>query len=245
MDARDRRYTIPWEWWDAIVIYFLWFFMAASVAAIVALAFADPDAPATTAAGVLAAVVMLVVTTLAWVGFRGNQQGLRDGIRRAFGMKRPTGRDWALGVGYGIGTFIVLQLGLGQAITYLIEVLGREVPEVQVGVQEAAQSGGVVALVLGLAVVVLGPLGEELLYRGVLYQALSKHLPGWPAIGLSGLAFGVTHIEPFVVALTFPLGMVLAWVMRRHGTLVVPVVAHVVFNMISFVVIVAGGESVG
>ena len=245
MDGRDRRHAIPWEWWDALVIYVLWLVVAGAGATIVGSTFSDPLSSESTAVGVLVAVVMLTAVTVSWVRFRGLQAKVPDAVRRAFGVKQPTLRDVALGIGYGLAGFVVVQLGLGIALTTLIDALGRDAPVVQEGVQEAAQAGGVTSLLVGLGVVLLGPLGEELLYRGVLFQALNKHLPAWPAIGLSGLAFGVTHVEGFVIALTFPLGMVLAWVMRRHGTLVVPIVAHVVFNLIGFLLIRSGAAGVG
>lgn len=240
IDGRERRYHLPWEWWDALAIYFIWIVLAGGAAALLAQAFADPLSDAATATGVLAAVILLTLVVLGWVAMRGDRAGVGDAVRRAFGPKRPELRDVWLGIGYGIGGFVVIQLGLGIALTTLIESLGRELPPIQEGVQEAARAGGTVPVLIGVGVVLFGPLGEELLYRGVLYQALARDLPGWPAVGLSGLAFGVTHVEPFVIALTFPLGMLLAWAQRRHGTLLVPLTAHVVFNLIGFTLIAFG-----
>ena len=144
-------------------------------------------------------------------------------------------------MGWGLGAFVVIQLGFGIALTQLVEALGREIPPVQENVQEAVQSAGGVPVMIAIGVVLLGPVGEEMLYRGVLLQALGKHLPGWPAIGLSSLAFGLTHFEPFVIVLTFPLGLVLAWVSRRRGTIVTAIVAHAVFNLIGVLLIRGGG----
>lgn len=236
-DARDRRWPVPWEWWDAIVIYFLWIFTAGALAITIAGAFADPESDEATAAGVLAAVAVLIGTALLWTNVRGQRAGVSDAVRRVFGPKRPTAADWGAGVAWGVGAFVVIQLGFGALIGALIEVLGREVPAVQESVQEAVRAGGTTPILITLGVVVLGPLSEEILYRGVLYQALAKHLPGWPAIGLSALAFGLTHVEPLVVVLTFPLGMLLAWLVRRRGTIVTAVVAHSVFNLIGAVLI--------
>ena len=200
MDGRDRRHAIPWEWWDALVIYVLWLVVAGAGATIVGSTFSDPLSSESTAVGVLVAVVMLTAVTVSWVRFRGLQAKVPDAVRRAFGVKQPTLRDVALGIGYGLAGFVVVQLGLGIALTTLIDALGRDAPVVQEGVQEAAQAGGVTSLLVGLGVVLLGPLGEELLYRGVLFQALLRNpladpfilgISGGAALGgISMLAFG-------------------------------------------------------
>ena len=240
MQAQDRREAVPWEWFDAAVIYFAWI-VVSSVAAFGVVQAIGVDGPDSVAAQILVSVLVLVALTLVWIRLRGTATGVPDAVRRTFGPKSPVLLDVARGAGYGVAAFVVVQLGLGLLLAALVGALGREVPEIQEEVQSAVQGAGGTPLLVALAVAVLAPLGEELLYRGVLYQGLAKRLQGWPAIGLTGLAFGLTHVEPFVIVLTFPLGMWLAWLMRRHGTLLVPYVAHVVFNAIGVVLIRAGG----
>jgi membrane protease YdiL (CAAX protease family) len=240
MHARDRRHAVPWEWFDAVIAYFAWVVLS-TAAAFAVLSALGEEGPTVVAAQILVSVALLVLVTLGWVSIRGLAAGATDAVRRAFGPKRPVLGDALRGVGYGIAAFVVVQLGLGLLVSSLIGALGREVPQIQEEVQSAVQGAGASSLLVALAVAVLAPLGEELLYRGVLYQALAQRMPGWPAIGLSGLAFGLTHVEPFVIVLTFPLGMALGWMVRRSGTLVVPYVAHVVFNAIGVALIRAGG----
>ncbi|HUG86355.1 MAG TPA: type II CAAX endopeptidase family protein, partial [Euzebya sp.] len=235
-----RRYTIPWDWWDAIGIYVVWLVLSIS-AGFTILSFVAAESDEALVAQTLITLVLLIVTTGGWVVLLGLSAGVPDALRRAFGVKRVTGRDLLLGMGYGVGAFVVVQVGLGVAITQLIEATGREVPLVQQAVQEAVRGVSAASLTITFAVAVLAPIGEELLFRGVLYQALAKHLTGLSAISLSGVAFGVSHREPLVIALTFPLGMALAWMLRRHGTLVVPILAHSVFNVIGVVAIRSTG----
>jgi uncharacterized protein len=235
MDATVTRYLIPWDWWDAVGIYLAWLVVSSAGAfAVLGLLGEGDDA---LAGQIVVSLVLLTVVTVAWVHLRGAAAGVTDAVRRSLGVKQPALRDVALGVGYGLAGFLVVQLGLGGLLTTVIQEMGEEVPQVQEQVQQAVRGAGRSTLLIAFGVAVLAPLGEELLFRGVLYQGLAKHLGGWPSIGLSGLAFGLTHVEPLVIVLTFPLGMLLAWTMRRHGTLVVPIVAHAVFNLIGVLLI--------
>jgi uncharacterized protein len=243
LDERDGQHPVPWEWFDAAGIYLAWLILSAG-AAFPVVALVAPEGPAAVAAQILVSVVLLVLVTLAWVHLRGTP-GVPDAVRRALGPRRLTApealQEAVRGAGYGVAAFVAVQVGLGSLIGWLVAALDREVPAVQEEVQQAVTGSGATPLLVAVGVAVLAPLGEELLYRGVLYQALAQRLPGWPAIGLSGLAFGLTHVEPLVIVLTFPLGMALAWMVRRHGTLVVPYTAHVVFNAIGVVAIRAQG----
>jgi uncharacterized protein len=236
MDVRDRRAPVPWEWFDALLVYLVWIVVSSAAAVAVVGVAGGPEVPTALALQVLVAVGLLTGMVAGWVRARGGP----GAVARLLGLRRPAGRDVLVGLGHGLAAFVVVQIGLGLAVTAALEAAGRDVPEVQQEVQAAVQGGGAAPLLVVLGVALLAPLAEELLFRGVLYQALAKRLPGWPAVGLSGLAFGVSHVEPFVVVLTFPLGMWLAWALRRSGTLVVPIVAHAVFNAIG-VALIRGG----
>jgi membrane protease YdiL (CAAX protease family) len=239
MDLPVRAHALPWEWWDAIGIYAAWLLLS-SVAALAVGGIVDPESDAGLAVAIVVTLVILIAVTATWLHLRGRAAGVSDAVRRALGPKRITLGDVARGVGYGLAAFLIVQLGLGLAITSVLEALGRDLPVVQEEVQSAVQGTGASSLLVAVAVALLAPIGEEVLFRGVLYQALAKHLSGWPAIGLSGLAFGLVHLELFVVLLTFPLGMFLAWTVRRTGTVVVPIAAHAVFNLIGVIAIRAG-----
>lgn len=241
MDDRVTRPPVPWEWFDAVGVYGAWA-LSLGLVALVGQQLVDTEDTATAlAVQVLVGLLLLVLITTGWLSLRAAAAGTTRGIRRALGQKRPEPRDLVRGLGYGLAAFAIVQLGIGAAITTAIDVLGQEPPVIQEEVQDALQGAGGMPLLVTFAVAVVAPVAEELLFRGLLYQALAKRLPGWPAIGLSGLAFGLTHLEPFVIVLTFPLGMALAWMFRRYGTLVVPVVAHAVFNLIGVLVIRATG----
>jgi uncharacterized protein len=77
-------------------------------------------------------------------------------------------------------------------------------------------------------------LSEELLFRGVMLPALGFNLA---AVALSSVLFGVLHLSgngqwPYVVWATI-VGFALGYCALVTGNLVVPVVAHIITNLIS------------
>jgi hypothetical protein len=88
-------------------------------------------------------------------------------------------------------------------------------------------------------------LSEELLFRGVMLPALGLDLT---AVILSSLLFGILHLSglqqwPYVVWASV-VGFVLGYSALATGNLLVPIVAHVLINLISSILWKAG-KSVG
>ncbi|HXT35225.1 MAG TPA: CPBP family intramembrane glutamic endopeptidase [Chloroflexota bacterium] len=86
--------------------------------------------------------------------------------------------------------------------------------------------------------VILTPLAEELLFRGVLYQSLRRTMPLGGAALVSALVFAGMH---FTLSLFIPLtfmGLVLAWLYERSGSLFPGMLVHACNNGILLVVIV-------
>jgi membrane protease YdiL (CAAX protease family) len=102
----------------------------------------------------------------------------------------------------------------------------------------AGSSGVELALVSLLAGV-----GEEALFRGVLQTALLQHLPLWGAVGLTAVAFGLVHwLTPTYAALATLVGAYLGWIYAASGNLLVPIVAHALYDLVALGVIVKRGE---
>ncbi len=87
--------------------------------------------------------------------------------------------------------------------------------------------------VLTLTVVLaclVGPVAEELFFRGVLYAALRKHASRWLAIAMSGAVFAFVHTNIVGFLPIMALGCVLAYLYERTGSLAGPIVVHVLHN---------------
>lgn len=92
---------------------------------------------------------------------------------------------------------------------------------------------GAAALVMDLMTgAVIAPVAEELLFRGLVFGGLAQRMPVAVAATVSALLFALSH-GLGVVAPIFVLGLGLAWLYRRTGTIWAPIVAHGVVNAIS------------
>lgn len=159
------------------------------------------------------------------------------------GPVRPVLRRTAVGVALGAGTMLASSL----LVALLIGLSGSEARPEQVILDEALAGGVRTALAL-VAAVLLAPLGEELLFRGLLYPALRRRRGVVTAVVISSVVFAVVHLD---VAVTQPLalvglaavGVVLALARERSGGLLVPVVAHAAYNATALVVALAAQRS--
>lgn len=138
------------------------------------------------------------------------------------------GLGLALGVALG-GRVVATTWGM------LVVLAGFEPPaELDVTRLFPSDAFGIAALVV--IAVVVGPFVEEVVFRGVLYGALRIRVgAGW-AMVFSGLAFGLVHVDLlWLVAPTAALGIALAWLVERTGSLWAPVLAHSAFNVTALV----------
>lgn len=88
-----------------------------------------------------------------------------------------------------------------------------------------------------VALVIIAPLAEEIIFRGFLYRALkSKARPVVAAI-IASVIFGLAHLQWNVGVDTFVLSLFLIWVYEKTGTLWSAFALHALKNLIAFVAI--------
>ncbi|MFV0521364.1 MAG: lysostaphin resistance A-like protein [Mangrovibacterium sp.] len=83
-----------------------------------------------------------------------------------------------------------------------------------------------------LRVAVIAPIIEESIFRGVIMYGLMRNYPKLPAILLSGLLFGLFHLNPWQFPATFCLGCVLGWLMIITNNLLACILGHAINNLI-------------
>lgn len=152
--------------------------------------------------------------------------------RALAGLPRLPGRDPRgavfAGLGYGVlawlGSSVVLVL-----VTALLSALGQPPP---VGPAEQAIAMLDPWLVV-VAIVVFAPIAEELFFRGIVFNAWLRESGRVPAYVGSAALFALIHLSLASLLPIFLLGLALAWVYERTGTLLAPIVMHATVNGIS------------
>jgi membrane protease YdiL (CAAX protease family) len=77
---------------------------------------------------------------------------------------------------------------------------------------------------------IAAPIFEEILFRGFLLPSLTRYLPVWGAIALSGFVFAMAHLSLSEVLPLTVLGMVLGFVYTRSRNLLASMLLHCLWN---------------
>ncbi|HEU5071707.1 MAG TPA: type II CAAX endopeptidase family protein [Verrucomicrobiae bacterium] len=88
-------------------------------------------------------------------------------------------------------------------------------------------------------IVIVAPVMEELLFRGLILRGLLGRFRPWTAVLMSAMLFGLMHVNPWQMVPTFFLGWVFGWFYLRTGSLWPCVAAHALNNLLFLVVISA------
>jgi membrane protease YdiL (CAAX protease family) len=89
-------------------------------------------------------------------------------------------------------------------------------------------------LCFGVTAILVAPVVEESLFRGILYPLIKQR--GYPLLALLGtsLLFAAVHSNAMTFVPLTLLGMVLALLYDLTDTLVAPIITHAIFNAVNF-----------
>lgn len=110
-------------------------------------------------------------------------------------------------------------------------------PEQQEVVQEMMDGNASQKLILALAAVVMAPIGEEVCFRGFVYNILRQRAGVWAAALATGLLFGAVHCSLVQLLPLTVFGVLQCLLYEKCKTLTLPMVVHAVFNGLSVAVI--------
>lgn len=80
---------------------------------------------------------------------------------------------------------------------------------------------------------ILVPISEELVFRGLLFQRLRERGTFLQAALYSAVVFGLMHMNMVQMLYGFILGMMLAYVYEKYGSVKAPILAHMTMNLLS------------
>lgn len=182
------------------------------------------------------AATQLPVVLFVVVRISGNRHALRElGL-----IPRNPARELRAGfVAFLMATLLVLATsGLVMEFAKLSGYTPPETGHKMLEVMKRSTSTWAITLLITSAVLV-APVLEEIIYRGLLQTALLSvglRSHRWPLIMVASTIFAVIHIGPNGPAAwqtlpgLFLLAMVLGWLYERTGSLLPPILVHVAFN---------------
>lgn len=164
--------------------------------------------------------------------------GLVTALVYAYGLRLPD---------IGLGRLKLGHVGMALlgVIAYFIAsftisfLIGLVLPYDQQQVQDVGFSNpGQLELVLVfVALVVMAPIAEELLFRGFMFRGLRRRLSFWPAALIVSLLFGLVHGQINVGLDVFALSLVLCYLREHTDSLWPCIILHASKNLIAFVIL--------
>jgi membrane protease YdiL (CAAX protease family) len=160
----------------------------------------------------------------------------------AIGLGRRPNKIDVVKAALGFGTFYVLLI----TASLIINAVSPDLTNQKQNVGFDHLTNGLETAMAFISLVLIPPLGEEILVRGYLYSGLRKVMRFIPALLITSLIFGAAHLQlgggtPLVWAAaidTFLLSIVLVYLRERTGALYAGMLVHMLNNLLAFFVII-------
>jgi membrane protease YdiL (CAAX protease family) len=177
--------------------------------------------------GVLVSLSVSIATAVqvALLALMARQRGY--GAAVYLGLTLPCKCDLVLGI-------IVVAIFMAAAEA-LSRVLGQNpVTQFQLDIYRSASAAGSLPW-LWLALTVVGPIGEETLFRGFLFRGWHRFpRDSWIVIATTALLWALSHVQyqydVFVMAQVFVYGLVLGWFRWKSGSTLLTILLHGLVN---------------
>lgn len=154
----------------------------------------------------------------------------------AFGLNHERNRALLLGVLVAV-LFLPLAWGLQWLAGQFMSRLDLELVEQQAiqALRDSASWRG--TAVLGLIAIVLAPVAEEILFRGILYPAIKR--AGFPRTALWGtsILFAVIHGNLLTLLPLLVLAIALTLLYEATDNLLAPIATHAAFNAVNLIML--------
>jgi len=147
-----------------------------------------------------------------------------------FGLKKPS-RRWILATVGGGVVYIVIASALIVVVTLLVKSFQADQAQ-NVGLDSLVGTSQYVYSFIALAL--LTPVFEEIIFRGILFKGLRNRLPVWVAIGISSGMFALAHGQWNVALDTFVFGIVLSSLVEYSESIWPAILLHVAKNSFAF-----------
>jgi membrane protease YdiL (CAAX protease family) len=210
---------------------------ASFVATLVAVPFVGDELTVTLFAVVFGAQSLGSIGTMWWLSRTRGSRSLGDD----FGLRLRLADSWGILAGLGLQIGVAL---LTAPIVYLL--FGDDPPQQQVSEIAGSSSSVGESVAIVVAVGLLAPLTEEMMFRGMLLSRATRSLTRTGSIVATALVFAAVHLlDPNALAFLpglFVIGVVLAFVALRRGDLSLAFPIHAGVNLTAALLLVFGDE---
>lgn len=134
-----------------------------------------------------------------------------------------------------IGIYLMLGIGCQLFISGVLTKL-RPLFETLFSYYDQTMSGLFTSdpILVAAYVIVLAPIMEELIMRGILFNRLRYEFSFFTANLIQALVFGIYHLDIVQGIYAFVLGLILGYVYEKTRTLLSPILLHIVINASGF-----------
>ncbi|HLY32687.1 MAG TPA: CPBP family intramembrane glutamic endopeptidase, partial [Ktedonobacterales bacterium] len=139
-------------------------------------------------------------------------------------------RRWVIGLTLLVS---VLALGASALSSYVLSVIPPHVQTNADALAKQAQTAPLTTLGALLAAILVAPWCEEVFFRGFVFPGLLRRLPLWPTMALSAALFALAHADVGSFIPLVLLGLALAYLRWRTGSLWPCIALHTLNNLIA------------
>lgn len=130
--------------------------------------------------------------------------------------------------------FLLLVMGFGLQffINSILGVIMKAAPQLLMNYLQVIELLGMGNSLISLVYIVLiAPIGEELVFRGVILNYMKKHVSFLTANIFQGVFFGIYHLNVVQGIYAFLLGMLLGWIAEKYGSIRESILLHMAVNL--------------
>lgn len=147
-------------------------------------------------------------------------------LTKETGITSLAGTDAVYMILLGIILAITISFGMSLLPESWLEAYGEQVQYTTNGSQ----------IIMVIASMIMAPLVEEIIFRGLILSRLQKAMPVGVAVAITSLAFGLAHGQILWIAYTTVLGIIMSLVVLKTKSLTASILLHMVFNIFGTVV---------
>ncbi len=151
---------------------------------------------------------------------------------------------------YFVGGVVLLAFGMQYVCVYLLNALAVLFPKWLAMYQMLMENAGLldqVTIPLALYTVLVGPICEEIAFRGLTFGYAKRFSSFWAANVIQAVLFAGMHMNPLQGIYTFLMGLLFGYIVQKSGTVITSIVLHIAFNTVGIFansLIVQGGNPV-